>query len=112
MGAHLRHISVVQLEINWKAAQLTVSLGDKASSLELLNWNMRISREEDHVPVVIAHGRRAIVTVQIQKNNEQLAVVLKLIWVGWGKEACLQAETNVMAARTEECHGKVRMLGS
>ena len=52
-----------------------------------------------------------VVAVQIQKNNEQLAVVLNLIWAGWGEEACLQAESKVIADRTEECHGKVRMLG-
>jgi hypothetical protein len=36
---------------------------------------MRVLREEDHVPVVVAHGRRAIAAVRIQKSSKQLAVV-------------------------------------
>ena len=36
---------------------------------------MRVLWEEDHVPVVVAHGRRAIAAVRVQKSNKQLAVV-------------------------------------
>jgi hypothetical protein len=40
---------------------------------------MRVLREEDHVPVVVAHGRRAIAAVWIQKSSKQLAVVPILV---------------------------------
>jgi hypothetical protein len=48
--------------------------------LELLDGHMRVLRKEDHVPVVVAHGRRAIAAVRIQKSSKQLAVVPMLCW--------------------------------
>jgi hypothetical protein len=46
-----------------------------AGRLKLLYRDMRVLREEDHVPVVVAHGTRAIAAVRIQKSSKQLAVV-------------------------------------
>ena len=46
-----------------------------AGCLEFLDGNVRVLREEDHVPVVVAHGRRVIAAVQIQKSSKQLAIL-------------------------------------
>lgn len=66
--------------------QLTLHLRDKASSLELLNWNMGVSRKEDHIPIIVTHDRRVIAAVQIQESNEQPVVVLERECVRQGEE--------------------------
>lgn len=68
--------------------QLTLHLRDKASGLELLNRNMRVSGKEDHIPIIVAHDRRVIAVVQIQESNKQLVVVLERDYVRRGDEAC------------------------
>ena len=46
---------------------------DIAGSLELLDGNVRVFGEEDHIPIVVAHGRRATATMVIQKSKKQSA---------------------------------------
>lgn len=58
--------------------QLTFLWRDIASCLELLYGNVRVFGEQDHVPVVVTHGRRGIAAVQIQKSNKQATAVMEV----------------------------------
>lgn len=53
---------------------------DIASCLEFLNRNWRVSREEDDIPVIVAHGGRGVdVAVNLPRN--QLSVDVSTIMV-------------------------------
>lgn len=66
---------------------LTFIWRDIASGLELLNRDVRVFWEEDYVPVVVAHGRRATTAVVFQKSNKQL----RGVWMR-RKGVCCQKE--------------------